>query len=69
MRAAEDCVEWRYVDNEHDQCSTRNDPDEVVLVTDYVLPERETVSSLHREYLRMVVRERKKGGKEKLCLR
>lgn len=64
MRAAEDCVEWRYVDDEHDECPTRNDPDEVVLVTNNAFPEWETVSSLHREYLRRVVRGRKKGGKE-----
>ena len=69
MRAAEDSVEWRCVDDEHDKRTTRNDPEEVVLVTNYIFPERETVFSLHSEYLRKAVRERKKGGKEKLCLR
>lgn len=69
MRAAEDSMQWRCVDDEHDKCPTRNDPNEVVLVTNYVFPERETVFSLHREYLRKVMRERRKGGtKEKLLL-
>lgn len=70
MRAAEDNMEWRRVYDEHDKCPTRNDPDEVVLVANYVFPEWEAVFSLHREYLRKVIRERRKGGtKEKLCLR
>lgn len=62
MRAAEDCMEWRYVDDEHNKGPTRKDPNEVVLVTNYVFPERETVFSLHRKYLCKVVSERKKGG-------
>src|ERR1700679_1095552 len=35
-------MEWRGVDDEHDKGTTRNDPDEVVLVANYVFPERKT---------------------------
>jgi hypothetical protein len=36
-------VERRRVDNDHDKRAACNDPDEVVLVADYMFPERETV--------------------------
>ena len=67
MRATEDSVEGRCVNDEHDKCPTRNDSDEVVPVTNYAFPKREAVFILHREYLRKVVRERRKVSKEKLC--
>ena len=52
MRAAEDMLERRRVDNEHDECGARNDADEVILVADYAFPERETVLCFDREDLR-----------------
>ena len=45
-------TERRRVDNNHDKRAARNDPDEVVLVADYVFPERETVLCFDREHLR-----------------
>ena len=44
-------MERRRVDNEHDKRPTRNDPDEVVLVADYIFPERETVPCFDRKDL------------------
>jgi len=44
-------MERRRVDNEHDKRAARNDPDEVVLVADYIFPERKTVLRFDREDL------------------
>ena len=46
MRTAENGVEWRCIDEEHDKSASRKDPDEVVLVADYIFPERKTDSCL-----------------------
>jgi hypothetical protein len=52
VRAAKDMMERRRVDNEHDKRAACNDPDEVVLVANYVFPERETIFRLNRKDLR-----------------
>jgi hypothetical protein len=51
VRPAKDMMEWRRVDNKHDKRAARNDPDEVVLVADYIFPERETILRFDREDL------------------
>ena len=48
-------MEWRCVDDEHDKSTTRNDPDEVVLVANYAFPERKTKFCFDGKDLRNVV--------------
>ena len=45
-------MEWRCIDDEHDKSTTRNDPDEVVLVANYAFPEWETNLCLDSKDLR-----------------
>jgi hypothetical protein len=52
---AENRMEWRCVDDEHDKSATRNDPDEVVLVANYVFSERKTNFRLDSKDLRKAV--------------
>ena len=44
-------VERGRVDEEHDKCATRKDPDKVVLVANYAFSEWETEPCLDREDL------------------
>lgn len=46
MGSTENGVEWRCVNEEHHKGASRKDPDEVVLVANYVFPERKTDSCL-----------------------
>ena len=55
MGTTENRMEWRCVDDEHDKSATRNDPNEVVLVTYYVFPERKTNFCFDSKDLRKVV--------------
>jgi len=52
---AENGVEWRCVDDEHDKSASRNDPDEVVLVANYAFPEWKTKSCFDSKDLRKAV--------------
>jgi hypothetical protein len=54
---AENRVEWWGVDEEHDQRASRKDPDEVVLVANYMFPERKTGFCLDSKDLCKVVGE------------
>ena len=63
MRATENGVEWRCVDEEHDKSASSNDPDEVVLVANYVFPERKTDSCLNSKDLFKAVGGRQRGQK------
>jgi hypothetical protein len=62
-------MEWRCVDEEHNKCATGEDPNEVVLVVNYVFPERETEFCLDREDLRNAVDEHKSGDRRDRGLR
>jgi hypothetical protein len=56
MGTAENRMEWRCVDDEHDKSTTRNNPDEVVLVANYVFPEWKTNFCLDSKDLHQAVR-------------
>jgi hypothetical protein len=69
MRAAKDGVEWRRVNEEHDQCAARKYPNKVVLIANDALPERETVFRLDREDLRKAVSKREDRERRSIGVR
>jgi len=60
---AENGLEWRSVDDEHDQSASRKDPDEVILVVNDVFPERKTDFCLDSKDLCKEVGGRQRGHK------